>query len=240
MSDFGGDDLAAVATRHPEVPTLRTILYGIPLLAIGVLAALPFRRDPAAAIETPAAEHSFPLETSAMVELPSAPQSVWTPSPRDIAHPAIPSTTFPALPEDYAKVAVPLATPPAIAERFSAVQPDPWSPGSTSAVPAGSTVAASPQPLSRWQMDLPIEASPLPNDRPHNPQLEAIATDRSSSDSAAAEEARATPALAVGFPNVDQHTPRESTPEVAEETEASMANADPAPRKRYFIREPVR
>ncbi len=100
---------------------MRTISYGIPLLVIGVLAALPFRRVPEEVTAATVAQ-SQPLNPPpAMIEVTDPQPSVWLPPPQIEPAPAPAQPALPDLPGTYESVAVPLETPSVITERYSAV-----------------------------------------------------------------------------------------------------------------------
>ena len=103
---------------------LRTLTYGIPLLLIGLLAALPFRRgsepatSPAAADPAPAAASRIaPIEELPVSALPPW-QTEPTPPPVDPMQSL--RAQFAPMAESYQAVAIPLERPAKIADRFSA------------------------------------------------------------------------------------------------------------------------
>ncbi|QEG38853.1 hypothetical protein [Roseimaritima ulvae] len=204
---------------------MRTISYGIPILVVGVLAALPFRRVPEEPLRDGRSEPAERTAPTALVEIDSHLNAVWTPPPAAVTPPPAAPPALPPLPSDYEHVAVPLATPPAIAQRYAAIQ-DPGSPPSTAwpgpstsdSSPSSSLVQAPPpnrqaadlQASTGWETNLPLATAASPEPPP--------ATERQDSPPSVA-------ALKASFP---QPAPASSKP------------TTPAPpRKRYFIREPV-
>lgn len=104
---------------------LRTIFYGIPILVVGVLAALPFRRvpepGPAKGIEQPSADDDWAIEP--IEEVSAAELAHWERQSRN--DPADPmkslAESMPPIADSYQAVAVPLERPAKVADRFSAV-----------------------------------------------------------------------------------------------------------------------
>lgn len=208
---------------------MRTISYGIPILVVGVLAALPFRRvpdEPLPGAQTEAVELAAP---TALIEIDARANAVWTPPQPAFAPPPAAPPTLPPLPSDYENVAVPLATPPAIAQRYAAVEPrQPQAAGPAQADSAPSESAfqyqlppaprAEAEAASGWATHQPLDghfASPGPS-----------TADRQDSKPAVA-------ALKASFPQaatVQPSPPLEPRGEAAETA---------PPRKRYYIREPV-
>lgn len=106
---------------------LRSILYGIPILVVGVLAALPFRRDPqpapAEGVEQQATSEDWTIET--IQEISAAELDRWDLEQERAADPMQSlAASMPPIPDSYQAVALPLERPSKIAERFSAVARD--------------------------------------------------------------------------------------------------------------------
>ncbi len=246
-----GASFGMVCAAIERFEPLRTISYGIPILVIGVLAALPFRRVPDEPL--PGAEVQTPAVTSptALVEIDSHVNAVWTPPPVAVAPPRVAPPSLPPLPDDYEHVAVPLATPPAIAQRYAAVQQteqlgvnpslaehsaaDPWAahrPRDPAQDVAAFQYQLPPQPgpdrqaATGWETDLPLASGAVP--------AAPSTTDRQDAQPAVA-------ALKASFP-------RSAASPSAAQAEPTVEFSRPAPppavssappRKRYYIREPV-
>lgn len=208
---------------------LRTISYGIPILVIGVLAALPFRRVPSEPLPGAKADPVELAPPTALVEIDARTNAVWTPPPPAFTPPAETPPALPPLPSDYEHVAVPLATPPAIAQRYAAVEPR----QPQAAAPAQATPA---QAESAFQYQLPPAprvdaqaATGWATDQPLDGDF--VSAGPSTADRQAAKPAVA--ALKASFPQASAVQP-------SRQLDPHSETAEPAPpRKRYFIREPV-
>lgn len=238
---------------------MRTLAYGLGLLVLGILAALPFRKsgfERGAADLSDSAQPGYDssADVSAIRELSLVPQNVW--SDAGASPEPIPATAFhQELPVDYGSVAVPLATPPALSARYSAIEPSqPPRTSQASNHPIGSPLFAPTGGCYGPLVGHPdAETAPNPSGTKHWPTHQELAasappvwqtsdnfTDRSASRpklelSAGQQTGQGTP---VSFQAAtDQAEPRVND-QPQKHLDGSDADAMPQ-RKRHFIREPV-
>lgn len=203
---------------------LRMISYGIPILVVGVLAALPFRRVPDEPLAGAQAESVEIAAPTALVEIDARANAVWTPPPQAFTPPPPAPPALPPLPSDYENVAVPLATPPVIAQRYAAVEP------------RQQQAADHAEAESAFQYQLP------PAPRPDAPAASGWATNQPldghfvSAGPSTADRQDSKPAVAT----LKASFPQASAVQPSRPSDPRSETAEPAPpRKRYFIREPV-
>lgn len=230
------------------------MLYGLPLLAVGILAALPFRHsgafDPSLAVPVPEGSEAAPAEhvIQPLGEVPVA----WDP-PGPLPTAGSEESDVQPLPlVAYEDVAAPLTLPPEIAARYSAAipstqqvpqrdRPAVWPPTSDApALDLSADHAADPG----WQKGLPMITAPLDVPWPSAEELASIpatSTDPSEPPDATASGSNAASrppgAIPVGFPKTDRQA---VSPETTEPTGPATATPQaPSPPKRYVIREPI-
>lgn len=238
---------------------MRTLAYGLGLLAFGILAALPFRKsgfERAAADLSDSAQPGYDssADVSAMRELSSVSENVWSDadaSPEPIPAPAL----HQELPVDYGSVAVPLATPPALSARYSAIEPsqNPLT-GQAFGQPIGSPLFAPsggfPGPLVGHP---DAETTPNPSGTKHWPTAQELAASappvwQTSDDFAGRPASRPKLELSAGqqtgqgtpvsFQTATDQAERGLKDQPQKDSDGSDAGAVPQ-RKRHFIREPV-
>ncbi|WP_153558557.1 hypothetical protein [Roseimaritima sediminicola] len=235
---------------------MRTISYGIPILFLGVLAALPFRRVPEPSSASSEAADPAPetIQPTALVEV--QPRGAWVPSPAELSPRPAPAPAPPPLPTDYTEVAVPLATPPAIARRYEALEMIEERKRSGADIqyqlpPRTENLA---QSGAGWQTDLPLAVAAPPSTQP-GPTTQPEPWPQRSSESIA-QVADASPPSPAGMVSEPTGT-RLQRPAAAAASEGTVtalkasfgtrsqphdaaSSSPPAPRKRYYIREPQR
>ncbi|QDS93214.1 hypothetical protein FF011L_19750 [Roseimaritima multifibrata] len=204
---------------------MRTISYGIPILILGILAALPFRRTSTESVPI-ATPRSFDSGESTLREISTGNADLWSPDPEPPRADQPAPAAIPELPSDYNDVAIPMETPPEINDRFSATVPTPVRPPSAwasqrIAIPPATTVS-----------------EPAPE----------LAKESSTAESSTA----APPAFRVSYPNAtaarsrvssETEQQRSALPPTPPQPGFGKESFQPAveaakPRKRYFIREP--
>lgn len=199
---------------------MRTISYGIPILILGILAALPFRRASTESVPI-ATPRAFDSGESTLREISTGNANLWSPDPEPprAAQPA--PAAIPELPSDYNDVAIPMETPPEINDRFSATVPTPVRPPSAwasqrIAIPPATTVS---EPTTELAKESSTAAPPA--FRVSYPNATAA---RSRASSEIEQQRSALP-------------PTPPQPGFGKESFQPAAEAA-KPRKRYFIREP--